>query len=371
MIGIQLKPVDTWFFRNETPFTVGNTPQENVKSLFPPYPGTVAGAIRAALASRMGWDGYGQWPAEFCKVLGDGPEDLGTLSLDGPFLLRDNQPLFRMPRHVLGRVDGESWKPEVFLRPGEEVACDLGNKILLPEIACKTDKLEMLKPGAAIWLNCEGIQQILKGQIPAQDSLVHDQCLWSFEPRTGLERDGSTRTAKEGQLYSSQHVRPANNVSVGIRIGGLPASWTPPLDGLITLGGESRLAECKKWEANLTLEVPLDQIRKTRQVALIALTPLDLSRDICFGRQALKTLGNAQVVSACQDRPQRAGGWDSMKRRPMPLRSVLSPGSVLFCKIPDPDGFMRFVSGQSGLIRIGLRQEWGFGLAAPGIWPTP
>ena len=49
MIGVELQPVDTWFFRDGTPFTMGKAPQENVGSVFPPHPATVVGAIRAAL----------------------------------------------------------------------------------------------------------------------------------------------------------------------------------------------------------------------------------------------------------------------------------------------------------------------------------
>ena len=63
MIGVDLQPVDTWFFRDSTPFTMGKAPQENVGSVFPPHPATVVGAIRAALARSRGWDGRGRWGA--------------------------------------------------------------------------------------------------------------------------------------------------------------------------------------------------------------------------------------------------------------------------------------------------------------------
>ena len=92
MIGLRLEPVDTWFFRDGTPFTKGDSPQENVGSLFPPPPATVVGALRAALARSRGWGGRGSWPPEICEILGDGPDDLGQLRFDGPFLLREKVP---------------------------------------------------------------------------------------------------------------------------------------------------------------------------------------------------------------------------------------------------------------------------------------
>ena len=147
MIGVQLQPVDTWFFRDGTPFSMGKAPQENVGSLFPPNPLSVAGAIRAALARGRGWNGRERWSNQIGDVLGDGPENLGALSLDGPFLLWEGQPLFRAPRHVLGSNDGTCWNPSDFLRPGDPVACDLGDQIRFPEAAGTLRDMEALKPG--------------------------------------------------------------------------------------------------------------------------------------------------------------------------------------------------------------------------------
>ena len=102
-------------------------------------------------------------------------------------------------------------------------------------------------------------------------------------------------------------------------------------------------------------------------MAVIALSPLDIEPDVYLGRQPLAALGDARVVSACLDRPQRIGGWDSHARVPLPLRCVLPSGSVLFCEIPEPDRFRDVVG--TGLIRLGAKQAWGFGLAAIGSWP--
>ena len=111
MIGVQLEPVDSWFFRDGTPFTAGSTSQDNVNSLFPPYPSTIVGALRVAMALDNGWDGCGRWPSSLNAVLGDGPQDLGKLSFDGPFLIKDKKPLFRVPQHLLGSRESQGWTP--------------------------------------------------------------------------------------------------------------------------------------------------------------------------------------------------------------------------------------------------------------------
>ena len=374
MMGIRLHPVDTWFFRDGTPFTLDSAPQENVDSLFPPHPPTVVGALRAALAYANGWNGAVPWPPPIREVLGDGP-DLGVLRFCGPFVLRNEQPLFPAPRHVLGTKNGrEGWVPAGFLRPGPPVTCDLGNDVRLPEAAAAQQDSGRLDAGTGQWLTQGGMNAVLLGGCPSTSEVVSSECLWNAEPRIGLARDSEARTALEGMLYSTRHVRPRRGVSLGMRIAGLPADWKPPFGRLSPFGGEGRLAECREWKADIELHARpnwhalLDRIVDAREVVLVALSPLDIEGELRPGK-VFDEIGGARVVSACLDRPQRIGGWDSRVRRPLPLRSVLPPGSALFCEIPDPERFTDAVTAGGGLTRIGSRREWGFGLVALGTWP--
>lgn len=365
MIGIRLEPVDTWFFRDGTPFSAGNAPQTTVASLFPPHPTSMTGALRAALALSKGWHGRGRWSREFHDVLGNGPDDLGSLAVDGPFLLCCERPLFRAPRHLLGSKSSTEWKPEVALRPGCAVSCDLGS-VRLPEVPGTDGNDADLKPGANEWLTQAGMNAVLRGKLPSKDEIVSSSCLWSTETRIGLEIDRGPRTAKEGMLYSAQHTRPHRGLSLGARIAGLPPNWVPPFDQLVPLGGESRLAECRKWSADITLDTPWSAIIASKRVMMIALTPLLLDKSVYLGQQPLEGLG-AIVVSACLDRPQRIGGWNSLVRSPLPLQSALPPGSVLFCEKQD-ERLEDAAKASDGLMRIGFRQRWGFGLIALGVW---
>ncbi len=364
--GLQLRPLDTWFFRDGTPFSADGAPQEDVNSLFPPHPATVAGAVRAWLALHNGWNGRDRWSPEICEVLGDGPDELGKVSLECPFILRCGRPLFRAPRHLLGTTSAVGWKPRVLLRPGNPVLCDLGDDVRLPALLDVASGWTDARPGEDIWLNEDGMRAVLKGRLPRDGEVMHSECIWAKEPRIGLERDTTTRTAEEGMLYSSSHVRPGRGVSLGVRIAGVPDRWTRPFGSLVPLGGESRLAEVGEWDGNFSLASGQDP---QRHVTLVALSPLDLPQDVYRGRGRLPLtdFGDALVVSACLGRPQRVGGWDSRKRRPVPMKSVLAPGSVLFCELPATPAEDSLPS--DGLMRVGARQEWGFGLVAVGRWP--
>ena len=372
MIGFRLDPVDTLFFRDGTPFTADSAPQDDVNSLFPPHPATVAGALRAALARANGWNGHGRWPEAVGGVLGDGSDDPGMLSIDGPFLLRDERVLFRAPRHLLGATGAAGWLPRVLLRPGPAVVCDLGGAVRLPEAPPSGEETPALDTGDRQWLTAAGMETVLRGACPSATEVVTRDALWSEEARIGLERERQTRTAKEGMLYSTRHVRLKHGVSLGARVAGVPESWTLPFDRLVSLGGESRLVECRPWRVDPALAVPRSPIITTRRVAVIALSPLDLNAAVATGGQPLLVPGggDVRIVSACLDRPLRIGGWNSLVRRPLPLRSVLAPGSVLFCEVAEPNRFLEAMTGRSGLPSLGERQAFGFGTVALGTWPN-
>ena len=369
----ELRPVDTWFFRDSTPFTAEATPQEAVASVFPPHPPTVAGALRAALARRNGWNGAGPWPRWMHSVIGNGPDDLGSVSFAGPVLIRNGKPLFRCPRHVLGVArKKDAWEPRVLLRPGPPVRCDLGNSVRLPEPTRSITGEQKQKPGGDAWLTESGLANVLRGQLPSanarSEEVVRDQDLWNAELRIGLERSGRTRTAVEGMLYSARHVRPGRGVSLAVRVRGVPEDWRLP-NGMLPLGGESRLAECVRRKDEFGSGVPLRLRARPARMAVIAVTPLDLEPDVIRGARTVPGLGGARVVSACLGRPLRIGGWDSLASRPLPLRSYLPPGSVLFVESASAITPEDEVLHSTGLCQIGARTSSGFGLAALGIWP--
>jgi CRISPR-associated protein Cmr3 len=369
MKGMQFEPVDTLFFRGGTPFTMDGDAQEDVGGVFPPHPPSMVGAVRAALALANGWDGRSRWAADVARVLGSGPSDLGVISLAGPFVLRDGQPVFPVPRHVVGTLINGTWQPRALLRPGHPVACDLGDEVRLPEASANAAEMHELGPSDDAWISRAGLAAVLRGEIPAAAELYQSRDLWSEEPRIGLERNAATRTAREGMLYSVRHVRVRHGVSLGVRVDGVPDEWLMPFGRLVPLGGESRFAEVREWSGDVGVDIPVDPRATSGRFAVVALSPLDLDSEIVAGRRPLAELANATVVSACLARPQRIGGWDSLARNPLPLRSVLAPGSVLFCKTNDPTRLgIALASASGGLLRLGARTSLGFGIVALGIW---
>lgn len=373
MMRLQLEPVDTLFFRDGTPFAADSSGPSDVGGLFPPFPASITGALRAALARSNGWSGSGRWTAELNQALGPGPDDLGLLSFTGPFLLRKGEPLFPAPLHLQGSATGGGWQPRALLQPGTPVHCDLGVAVRLPELPRPIQDSDHagLKSGEGWWLTQSGLESVLRGEPPGPETLVASRELWREERRIGIERDNSKRTAKQGMLYTSRHVRLAAGVGLGMEVDGLDAQWREPSGVLLPLGGESRMAECSRWQQELRLAMPLEAITATHRLLIVALTPLDLAMDQALGGSPLNGLADVRVISACLGRPQRIGGWDSLARRPMPLQSFLPAGSVLFCRFSDSEALQKAIASGGGLPRLGERQRWGYGAVAFGTWTDP
>jgi CRISPR-associated protein Cmr3 len=369
-VGIQLEPVDTWFFSDGTPSPADSSGQRATGGVFPPYPGTVVGAVRAALARANDWSGRDAWPAELTAVLGDGygPEDLGTLRFDGPYLLRCGEPVFPVPAHLLGgRGADDHWIATDALRPGSPVLCDLG-EVRLPEPSPGTDAT-VLEPARAAWLTAAELARVVTGGLPAGPPLERT-ALWHDEHRVGIARDNRARTVREGMLYSAVHARLERGVSIGVRVSGLPPGWRRPDDGeAIPFGGEGRLARWRKWDGAAPSPTVPAEVGEHGRLTVIALTPLDAGTEVYRGQAAPQGLAGATLVSACLPGPQRVGGWGQVpKTGPLPLHSVLPAGSVLFCEGADADRLRKAASASDGPLRIGHRQRWGFGAVALTTW---
>jgi CRISPR-associated protein Cmr3 len=362
-----LRPIDTWFFRGSTPFTMEAAPQAGVRGVFPPYPSTIAGAIRAELARGRGWNGNGSWSETIKDVLGDGPEQLGRLQLSGPFLVCGREPVFPLPRHIVIQPSGDERLIAAFVHPDEKpIPTDLDSSIRLPLIGQHEPGASMLET-AALWITLAGLRRVLRNQLPVRSDILHRDQLWHEELHVGIRRGRESRATGEGALYSSWHVRLSNEVGLGVEVAGVPEDWEIAPGSLLPLGGESRLAEYQSWRFDLNAELPLTPEALTERITLIALTPALIERDALCGACELIAGTRLRVYCACADRPLRIGGWDSLARRPLPLHNALSPGTTLFCYASDPSALHARVTG--GMVRIGNGQSAGFGLFA--IADTP
>jgi len=357
------EPLDTLFFRDGRPYTKDESEQVDVASQFPPAPATLVGAVRAAVARGLGWDGRGSWDEGIKQQLGGG-EDLAALRFRGPFLLQDGIPLFPAPANLMQNEKGS----QALLMPGPERNCDLGEVVRLPALPTNVQG-ESWKQAGAIWLSLEDVTRALAGQAPANTSSIEQEekeSLWSFEARVGIARDETTRTTGEGALYSPQHIRLRQGVNLGIWLQGLERETLDPITlSPQPVGGEARSAwvtvanEAPAFPKSPPLQLEGESLNYT----VIVLSPLPLASPPAPG-QAIDGLPGT-LVSACLPRALMLGGWDSVQRGPLALKPHLAPGSVLFMQAnPADENKVRALHDTC----IGLRPSWGYGWIAIGTW---
>ncbi|WP_295542549.1 type III-B CRISPR module-associated Cmr3 family protein [uncultured Thiohalocapsa sp.] len=375
-------PLDTWFFREARGFETSG--HNELSSLFPPPARTVAGALRTLIGEQRGVD-WTRFPtaeeyAELRSLIGAG-DQLGQLWLRGPYPLLDGERLYPMPLHVLSK-DG-AYR---FLRPGAEdkpVQCDLG-RVRLPEIADgDAGPLPGAKPLEGHWLKCDQLRRVLAGEPPTQ--VIQASALYDEEPRLGIARDNRRRTAHDGLLYQTRHLRPRAGLAIGAETRGLPAELVPA-SGTIRFGGEGRPSAVSLMPvAPKGSALPLPPAPPDRHLLLMLVTHADFG-DRTDGegwlppgfvpseRDGIRVWQGAiegirlTLECAVIGKAVREGGWDLAQRRPRPVRSLIPAGSLYFCTLDDATDAGAAIDTLHGR-QIGRDTALGRGELAVGLWP--
>ena len=352
------KALDTFFFRDASPYNAGEGGRTGARSMFPPFMSTLQGAVRILLAALRGWTP--EEPVKWPEELGT-PDDAGRVELRGPYLLKGEEFLFPVPLHILHQEDpagGEGAYTR--LRPGEVVKCDLGT-VRLPE---SEEHLPGAKPLEDAWLDVKGLAEVLHGGKPGGGRVYRAGDLWREENRVGIERSDKSRTAAEGKLYSCVHVRPQKDLALAVVVGGIAEDWHPAEPRVVRLGGEGRYARVEVHRRVVQLpEAP--EIKPAGGVVRFTVTLItpgrytDTKNVLRYGPPGVP----GECVSACIGKLQAVGGWDSLKRCPRPAEPVIPPGSTWFFEAKESDlAEIKSLHGKTD------GTAWGYGQMVLGRW---
>lgn len=360
--------LDTWFLRESRPMnSVGGA---ELKSTFPPPARTVVGAIRSAIGEsyNVSWTDYPHQPehADLHALIGDS-EHLGRLSFKGPFLMKNGQRLYPAPLILL-----KSNAHFTRLLPSKEVTqCDLGH-VQLP---IKRDPhIPGAKPLESAWLTQAGFEAVMQDAPLDATHIIYPKDVFDDEERLGIGRNNATRTTGDGLLYQTRHVRPKQDIAIGMVVQGLTAKDNVPVSGMVRLGAEGRLAHWRR------IRQPEQQhsLVGTRRLLVTLLTHAHFQNGWIPDGFASVTLPNGQtvwdgtlhgvqlrVLCAVIGKPVREGGWDMAQRQPRAMTSLVPAGSCYFCEVLD--GHEDAASKLNGQ-HIGYDQNHGRGEIAVGIW---
>ncbi|MDW8327247.1 MAG: type III-B CRISPR module-associated protein Cmr3 [Anaerolineales bacterium] len=336
--ALLLQPHDVLLFRDGKPFAAGA--DTRARSLFPPTPFTVQGAIRARMlfSSEVRphdyvFNGSDPQVQKLREKIGFMSQNYGQLQLRGPFLVKKANEhngqwvrYFPLPADIVKNKNDESYR---VLQP-------LRSAILLSNLPAVESLLWVTGVNrfdeAQGWISEAGLGLYLQGQAPQKAHIEPEQEFIVRESRFGIALQLGKRTVQEGFLYTAEFLRFKDRVALWLEVEGLTPNDLGQEKGFLQLGGEARVAyyECVESRPLPTLNGSLPERFK-----VVLLTPAWFEQGWRPSDWQPFFTGSVHLITAMIPRYQSLGGAyvDDQRRRTnfqKPIRRFVPAGSVYY-----------------------------------------
>jgi CRISPR-associated protein Cmr3 len=317
-MNLFFSPIDVWLFRDGRPFDAGD--DHYARSLFPPYPSVMQGAIRSHHLVVKGIDLCNKQAIE--QTVGT-VDTFGSLRLRGPFMAR---------RWSDGQITC------YFPVPADAVPCDAkyvktaqAQSASAHRVITSVDEqlslllfpynIEPVKVDQSSWLSEKHLHDCLNGQ---KVEPLHAHELFLLEHRYGVGIETHTRTAREGLLYAAEFIRPQEGIGLYIEVTGYD-SW--PQRGVVRFGGESRVARFEQVE-RITWPVPPDPL--PQRFKLYFASPAYFAKGWQPDDWNKFFYGAVKLKAVALKHYEIRGGFDLATGEQKPARRFVPAGSVYY-----------------------------------------
>jgi len=369
LIKIEINPIDLVLFRNERPFTAGET---HIAKLGPISPMTFEGAIKAKLLSAycekegVPIESFqrkrGQSEEEFkdhLNKLVEKHDDLKAILKVIGHPLYGTSPEIR----VIGCFFSRSGT-EYFPLPNDIVKVKGGNKNItkvVPREAfplikwdhrdlnlCLSDD-SMSVETATGFISSDKLKKYLCGETIEADDTVQSDSIFCIERRTGIKLKGKSKTVEEGLLYTAEFMRLHKGWSFTV--------WCQLSDEaiqklrdyigkefLIRLGGEGRGAYCKTDYRDLSFNMDnlISEVNSDGKLKIYFASPAYCKECIPPTDLIERLLGDGnlklKLKAALPGKPLLIGGYDVARNVEKLLRRWVNSGAVFFYEIESESG---------------------------------
>ena len=329
-----IQPHDVVLFRDGKPFSAGM--DTRARSLFPPTPFTIQGAIRARVLFSSGislaeyYEQKTPRAQELLNLISAPDKGYGQLRLKGPFLARRKNgkwiPYFPLPADVV-KV-GESYE---LLQPLEKPCwqSNVPDDQLRPLWIRTANRAEEVRG----WVSEDNLRKYIEGEAPHE--VLEESRFVERESRFGIAIERERRTVRESHLYLAEFLRLKEEVAFWVEVEGIDQSKLGGEEGFLQLGGEARAAYYKVQEQSLdSLLTPPNSL--PRRFKVVLLTPAWFSGGWRpeNGNWGAFFKGSVRLISAVIPRYQAMGGayasHQQTKGIQRPMRRFVPAGSVYF-----------------------------------------
>lgn len=372
-----LEQHDVWLFRDGRPFTAGE--DIRARSLFPPTPFTIQGAIRARVlfsspVSPADYAGPNPSPAaqDLRRRIGAPGQGYGQLRLQGPLLARRENNVwklfFPLPADVV-KVPGGGY---AVLSPLKSDALHVQSNMPDGLWSLWIRNIKRVEEARG-WVSEEDFRRYRQGQAP--EKVYKESDFVVREHRFGIALDQGKRTARAAHLYLAEFVRLKDGVALWVRVDGIQLPDLGSERGVLQLGGEARAAHYSVHEARALDWMPSREKALPERFKVVLLTPAWFAEGWrpTGGDWSRFFTGKVRLVSAAVPRYQPIGGAyvDDQRRKDAfqkPMRRFVPAGAVYFFEAKDPvvqwagQPFTETPPDEGDFGQIG------FGLLAVGEW---
>lgn len=349
---IKIDPLDTLFFRDGKPFTMGDDTWAN--GVFPPYPSVIYGALRSAYFSNH---------LNELEQANEDADSTRNLKIRGIYLLEEDSIYLPLPNDCVKKKNDKN--NSVFVLPMHELN-DIKSSCQTQYSLKSVEKVENVDGGL---INIDSLKEYLECTKGLFSSIlkVADRVL--SEPKIGIGINKETGTTEEGKLYRVDMRRLENKrgkcLSLIIDFEGLDL----PERGMIKLGGEGKAVSYQKFEP---INFSIDNFRPdAKRLKLYLSTPTIFKKGWLPEWMDEKTLIGKykglklKLITVSIGKPIHIGGFDMKAKKPKPMFKAVPAGSVYYFKVIE--GNIQKVFKIFNQIAISdFNPEQGFGIAYVG-----
>lgn len=319
MKTLELIAIDTLFFRDGKPFSMGEETWAN--GIFPPFPSALQGTLRSI------------WFADNLPDLAranTAEDPTANLDIQGYLPALNGAAHFPIPQDLYAKKREDNNKAYLLkcheLPKDDSFLSDYPFDCILQ--TAETTKVEEL--GGKALLDQAGFLQYLKSEANTYGyEKMSDYVL--DEPKIGIGREFETRTASEGRLYRVAMRRPtgkSGTFSFLLKYNGI----TLPANGISRMGAETKAVEYKERSEAFLSIAPLIK-EGDRYFKIYLATPAIFEEGIYpatwFAAKGLK------LLTAAVGRVQNVGGFDYKTTQPKPMQKAVPAGTVYYVEVVD------------------------------------
>ncbi len=357
---IEIEALDTLFFRDGKPFSMGDDTWAN--GMFPPLPSVLYGALRTAYMAQKNIPideiigktenlRIKQIAYKVTTKLRDSRNTPTDLSYPIPLDLVMETDLNEDTKKYAEKYNSFDTKLATQI---EKISSHLNDFAYQNEklLSCVED-VENIEDGV---ITDASINNYLKGKIKSAIQATKISDAYKIESKMGIGRQNETHTTEEGKLYRVNMLRP-NDIKICIEFEGLDDFAEK---GLLRLGAENKLATFEKISIE---KLPIPQ-NLEKEFKIYLSTPAIFDNGY-YPTQIFKNANvEVELLTCAVGKYLNVGGFDMQKREPKPMQKAVPAGSVYYYRLKS--GNLQDLLNElqtNGISENQQSQKEGFGIA--------